>query len=167
MGQNGKMWISRLVFPALAVVASAWPCAAQPVLTVRGLGTSAAKLSLADLAKLPQQTVKLTDQATPVTYEGVLLMDVLAKVDLPLGEAFHKTGAAYYLQVDAADGYKAVIAWAELDPSFTDRKIYLMTKRDGKPLDNSEGPFRLLVPWEKRGGRGVHQVTALTIKKAD
>jgi hypothetical protein len=161
------MRISNAIFPALAVVASAGLCAAQPVLTVRGLGATVVTLSLADLAKLPQQTVKLTDQATPVTYEGVLLMDVLSKVDLPLGEAFHKTGASYYLQVDAADGYKAVIAWAELDPSFTDRKIYLVTRRDGKPLPDGEGPFRLLAPSDKRGGRGVHQVTALTVKKAD
>lgn len=161
------MRISVLAFHALAAALAVGISSAQPAVAVRGLSASAANLTLADLAKMPRQTVTLTDQDKPVTYEGVLLMDVLAKVSLPLGEAFHKTGASYYLQVDAADGYKAVIAWAELDPSFTDRKIYLMTRRDGKPLDATEGPFRLLVPEEKRGARGVHQVTALTIKRAE
>ena len=162
--QNGDMRISRLVFGALAPAAL---CLAQPVVTVHGLGASTVKLSLADLAKLPQQTVSVTEQDKPITYEGVSLMDVLSKVDLPLGEAFHKTGASYYLLVDAADGYKAVFAWAELDPSFTDRKVYLATRRDGKPLADSEGPFRLLVPTDKRGGRAVHQVTGLTVKQVN
>jgi hypothetical protein len=149
------------------VVATAGVCAAQPSVTVRGLNTSMVKLTAADLDKLPQQKVQFTDQDKPVTYEGVLLADVLAKVDLPLGEAFHKTGASYFLQVDAADGYKAIFAWAELDPVFMDKKIYLVTKRDGKPLADTEGPFRLIVPGEKRGGRAVHRVTALTVKQAN
>jgi hypothetical protein len=161
------MRIPRFVLPALAALASVSICPAQAVVTVHGLGASTVKLSLADLAKLPQQTVQFTDQDKPVTFEGVFLFDVLSKVDLPLGEAFHKTGASYYLVVDAADGYKAVLAWAELDPSFTDRKVYLVTKRDGKPLADTEGPFRLVVPGEKRGARGVHQVTGLTLKRAD
>lgn len=161
------MRISRLVLPALAALAGAALCPAQPVVTVHGLGGSEVKLSLADLAKLPQQTVRFTDQGKPVTFEGVLLLDVLSKVDLPLDEAFHKTGASYYLVVDAADGYKAVFAWAELDPSFTDPKVYLVTKRDGKPLADTEGPFRLVVPGDKRGGRAVHQVTGLTLKQAN
>ncbi len=36
------------------------------------------------------------------------------------------------LLVEAADGYRAVFAWPEVDPAFTDRKIYLATKQDGK-----------------------------------
>lgn len=161
------MRIPRFVLPALAALASAVLCAAQPVVTVHGLGASTVKLSVADLAKLPQQTVQFTDQEKPVTYEGVLLLDVLSKVDLPLGESYHKTGASYYVVVDASDGYKAVFAWAELDPSFTDRKVYLMTKRDGQPLADTEGPFRLIVPGDKRGGRAVHMVTGLTLKQAN
>jgi hypothetical protein len=161
------MRISRLVLPALAALACAALCPAQPVVTAHGLGGTTVRLSLADLAKLPQQTVQFTDQDKPVAYEGVLLLDVLSKVDLPLGEAFHKTGASYYVVVDAADGYKAVFAWAEIDPSFTDRKVYLVTRRDGKPLADSEGPFRLVVPGDKRGGRAVHQVTGLTLKQVN
>jgi hypothetical protein len=161
------MRIPRFVLPALAALTSVSICPAQAVVTVHGLGASAVKLSLSDLAKLPQQTVHVTEPDKAVKFEGVLLLDVLSKVDLPLGEAFHKTGASYYLVVDAADGYKAVFAWAELDPSFTDPKVYLVTKRDGKPLADTEGPFRLVVPGDKRGGRAVHQVTGLTLKRAN
>ena len=59
---------------------------------------------------MAQQTVKATDHGTPATFEGVLLTDVLAKVDLPTGEKFHSTAASYYLMVEAKDGYGAVFA---------------------------------------------------------
>ena len=63
-------------------------------ITVTGIGDTSATLSASDLSKLPQQTVKATDHGTPATLEGVLLTDVLAKVDLPLGEKFLSTGAS-------------------------------------------------------------------------
>ena len=67
------------------------------------------------------------------------------------------------LVVDAADGYKAVFALAEVDAAFAVREIILADKRDGKPLDSKEGPFRIIAPGDKRGARWVRQVTALRI----
>jgi hypothetical protein len=137
---------------------------AQPLLVVQGIRGTSATLSVTDLSKLPQQTIQTTDHGTPVTFEGVRLADVLAKVDLPLGESFHKTAASYYLSVDARDGYRAVFAWAELDPSFTDKAVYVVTRRDGKPLAEKDGPFQLVAPGEKRGARWVRQVKLLRVE---
>jgi hypothetical protein len=131
------------------------------------VGGKTVTLSPADLAAMPQQTIKATDHGTAVTFEGVRLSDVLAKVDIPAGEKFHSTAASYYLVVAARDGYKAVFGWAELDPSFMDKPVYLAVKRDGKPLPEKDGPFQLIAPGEKRGARWVRQVTALTIKQAN
>jgi hypothetical protein len=39
-------------------------------------------------------------------------------------------------------------------------------KRDGKPLSDKEGPFRIVAPDEKRPARWVRQVTALKIREA-
>jgi hypothetical protein len=75
------------------------------MLTVHGINGTTATLSAADLARLPQQTVKTTDHGKPVTFQGVLLTDVLSRVSLPTGEKFHHTAAAYYLTVEAKDGY--------------------------------------------------------------
>ena len=151
------------VFDLLVSVAL---CQVPATVVVRGIGGTSATLSVSDLSKLPQQTVKVTDHGTPATFEGVLLMDVLAKVDLPLGEKFHSTGASYYMVVEAKDGYRATFAWAELDSGFMDKSVYVVTKRDGKPLSGKDGPFQLVAPGEKRAGRWVRQVTALTIKQA-
>jgi len=134
-------------------------------ITVIGINGTAATLSASDLSKLPQQTVKVTDRGTLATFEGVLLTDVLAKVDLPLGEKFHNTGASYYLVVEGQDGYRAVFTWAELDSTFMDKSVYVVTSRDGKPLSGNDGPFELVVPGEKRSARWVRQVTTLKIKQ--
>jgi hypothetical protein len=134
-------------------------------ITVTGIGGKSVTLSVSELSNLPHQTVKATDHGTPATFEGVLLTDVLAKVDLPLGEKFHSTGASYYLTVEGKDGYRAVFAWAELDTTFMDKPVYVVTKRNGKPLSEKDGPFQLVVPGEKRSARWVRQLTALKIKQ--
>ncbi len=142
-------------------------CQAQPALTVQGLDGKSITLAIADLQKLPPQTIKGAVHGTPATFEGVRLADVLSKVALPLGEKYHQTCTSYYLLVDAQDGYRAVFAWAELDPAFMEKEIYVVTSRDGKPLSEKEGPFELVVPGEKRPGRWVRQVTALKIQRAE
>jgi len=67
------------------------------------------------------------------------------------------------LVVEAADGYKAVFALAEVDPAIAVRELILADKRDSKLLDPKEGPFRIIAPGDKRAARWVRQVTALRI----
>ncbi len=138
----------------------------QPAFTVDGGNGNNLTLTAADLSKLPQHTVAATDHGTPVKFEGVLLSDVLARVQAPVGEKLRGKALAEYLLVEAADGYRVVFALAELDPAFSDKRVYLVTQRDGKPLSEKEGPFRIVAPDEKRPARWVRQVTALKIKEA-
>jgi hypothetical protein len=72
-------------------------CQVEPTLTEQGISGTSVTLSAPELAKLPQQTVKTIDHGTPVTFQGVFLKDVLAKVRTPTGEAFNGTVASYYL----------------------------------------------------------------------
>jgi hypothetical protein len=157
----------RILSATLACLVSAALCQTQPALTVQGVDGKSVTLHAADLQALPHQTVKSADRGTSVTFDGVRLADIMSKVALPTGEKFHKTATSYYLLVDARDGYRAVFAWAELDPTFMDKEIYLVTGRDGKPLSDRDGPFQLVVPGEKRGGRSVRQVTSLKIQQAN
>ena len=138
-----------------------------PSVTVDGGNGKTIVLTAADLAALPQYTVEATDHGSPAKFKGALLADVLAKVDVPTGEKLRGKLLTEYLLVEAADGYRVVVTLPEFDAGFTDRKIYLVTERDGKPLGDKEGPFRLVVPGDKRPARWVRQVTALKIKQAD
>jgi hypothetical protein len=44
--------------------------------------------------------------------------------------------------------------------------VVLAFLKDGKPLDAKEGPYRIVVPDEKRLARWVRQVTTLKIVAA-
>lgn len=55
------------------------------------------------------------------------------------------------------------MALPELDPAFTDKQVVLAFLKNGKPLDDKEGPYRIVIPDEKRMARWVRQVTALKI----
>jgi hypothetical protein len=116
-------------------------------------------LSRTDLAALPQVKVSVTDHATKgqVTYEGVSLSSVLEREGVSLGESLKGKRLASCLLVEAADDYRVVIA------ACTDQQILLAFLRGGKPLDDKEGPYRIVIPTEKRMARWVRQIEKLKI----
>jgi len=97
------------------------------------------------------------------TFEGVALKTVLEKGGVEFGQSMRGKRLASCLLVEAADGYSAVIALPEIDPGFTDKQIVLAFLQDGKPLDAKTGPYRIVIPDEKRMARWVRQVTTLKI----
>lgn len=60
------------------------PTGSSSRLTIHGIGGTSATLSVSDLSKLPQKTVKAKDHGNPATFEGVVLTEVLRKIDSPL-----------------------------------------------------------------------------------
>ena len=121
-------------------------------------------LSRADLEALPHVKVTASDHSSaPVRFEGVTLKSVLEKAGVTFGESMKGKRLSNCLLVEAVDGYRVVIALPELDPAFTDKTIVLALLRDGKPLDGKEGPYRIVIPDEKRMARWVKQVTTLKI----
>ena len=121
-------------------------------------------LSRADVDALPHVKVTASEHSSPpATFEGVSLKSVLEKAGVTFGESMKGKHLARCLLVEAADGYRTVIALPELDPAFTDKQVVLAFLRDGKPLSNKEGPFRIVIPDEKRMARWVRQVTSLKI----
>jgi hypothetical protein len=119
------------------------------------------------LAKLPRQTVKASDPAgTPAAYEGVSLAEVLKAAGVTLGKDLKGPLLANCVVVQAADGYRVVFSLPEIDPDMTDRVVLLADRKDGKPLDAKEGPYRLVVPHDKRHLRWVRQVTRVSVEVA-
>jgi hypothetical protein len=121
-------------------------------------------LSRTDLEGLPHIKVTASEHSSaPVNFEGVTLKSVLEKAGVAFGESMKGQRLTNCLLVGAADGYRAVIALPELDPAFTDKQTLLVFLRDGKPLGEKEGPYRIVIPDEKRMARWVRQVTTLKI----
>jgi len=117
----------------------------------------------ADIEALPHSKVTTGAADATTTFEGVTLKAVLDKAGISLGESMKGKRLASCLLVEAADGYRVVIALPETDPAFTDKQIVLAFLKNGKPLDDKEGPFRIVIPDEKRMARWVRRVTTLKI----
>jgi hypothetical protein len=113
-----------------------------------------------ELAKLPQRTIKIKDHGKSSRFQGVLLADILAMVHTPNGNEV----GSHYLAAEGANGDQAMFSWVELDPSFSPKAVYVVTKRNGEALSKDEGPFELVVPGEKNNSRWVRQLRLLRVE---
>jgi hypothetical protein len=124
-------------------------------------------LSAEALAKLPRLTVLVKDRhGNSATYEGPALAEVVRSAGITLGKELRGPLLANYLLVEAADGYQVVFAVPEIDPEMTSKVVLLADRKDGKPLSAVEGPYRLVVPDEKRPARWVRQVVRISVGRA-
>jgi DMSO/TMAO reductase YedYZ molybdopterin-dependent catalytic subunit len=120
-------------------------------------------LSAADLAKMPQAVVTVHEDGGDVQYGGVLLSEILTRAGAPAGSGLRGKALASYVLAEASDGYRVLFSLAECDPAFTDNPILVATQRDGKPLFEYQGPFRLIVEHDKPAARGIRMLTKLTV----
>jgi hypothetical protein len=132
-------------------------------LTIQTEGGKKIVLARSDIESLPHVKVTTHGSENDATFEGVALKTVLEKAGVEFGHAMRGKRLASCLLVEAADGYSAVIALPEIDPDFTDKQIVLVFLQNGKPLDAKAGPYRIVIPDEKRMARWVRQVTTLKI----
>jgi DMSO/TMAO reductase YedYZ molybdopterin-dependent catalytic subunit len=117
-------------------------------------------------AKLVRTKVEVKGKGDKgLTYEGVSLAEVLRFAGLSFAE--HPRGRAEsYVLVEGSDGYRAVVALAEVDPKLTDRIVLLADRLDGKPLAEGTGPQRLIVPSDRLPSRWVKQVVRISVRRA-
>ncbi len=142
---------------------------AAPAVTVKVTGEVLTPLTLssADLAAMPRTTASAKDkQGVPHSFSGVAVSDILNQAGVTTGRQLRGENLAKYLLVTCGDGYQVVFSLAELDSSFTDRVVILADQMEGKPLPAGTGPFRLIVPGEKKPARNCFQVVSLVIRFA-
>ncbi|MER5931809.1 molybdopterin-dependent oxidoreductase [Streptomyces sp. NPDC002054] len=127
-------------------------------------------VTLASLRGLPQKSVEVEYTSAKGqqkhTYQGVLLHDVLKDAQ-PRFDAAKKNGQLRGVVAATGGGdYRALFAWAELDPGFAKSQILLAVSEDGKPFDDAAGP-RLVVPQDVKGGRYVSELNQLWVGTVD
>jgi hypothetical protein len=132
-------------------------------LTVRAENGKQTVLARTDIEALPHVKVTTSASGTSTTFEGASLKAVLERGGVEFGQTMKGKRLASCLLVEAADGYRVVIALPEIDEAFTDKQFVLAFLKDRKPLDDNEGPYRIVIPDEKRMARWVRQVTVLKI----
>ena len=137
--------------------------AAPTALAVAGAVTTPLTLSAADLKAMPRTKIEAQDDNRTVTYEGVLVGEILKRAGATVGEALRGDAVASYVVAHAADGYRAVYALAELDNAFTPSDVIVADTIDGKPLFAYQGPWRLVAPKDLRGARSVRWLDRLEV----
>lgn len=145
----------------IAVQCSALAAFAQQTATIDigGDVQNPMTVTAADLSAMPRITVTLP----ATTYGGVLLEDVLKRAGVPTGSSLRGKALTTYVLAEAQDGYQVVFSLGELDPSVTDNQVVLADSGGGKPLADTEGPFRLVIPKDKLGARSVRMLRRLRI----
>lgn len=112
-------------------------------------------------------TVKVTNiDGAMHEYSGIRLLDIITQAKAVPGNQLRGKSLAKYLLVSAADGYQVVLALAEFDPAFNDREVILANKIDGAPLPPNLGPYRLIVPGDKKPARSAMRVTGIEVLNA-
>lgn len=149
----------RAILVAAALLLAPVAAAAQTLTVTNGEG-KVATFTAETLADLPRGTAKL---AGKTAYEGVELASVLREAAVPQGPRLHGKPLVAYVVVKGKDGYRAVFSIAELDPAFRPGAMILADRRVGAPLDDNEGPWRLVLDADVKPERGVRQVESITV----
>lgn len=118
------------------------------------------------LAMLPHEAVTATAHGKTRQCEGVALPALLRAANALPAEPLGNTQLANYVLVAARGGDRVVFSLAELEPTLGNRKVLLVDRCDGQPLDDDDGPLRLIAPEESRPARWVRQVQSITVVTA-
>jgi DMSO/TMAO reductase YedYZ molybdopterin-dependent catalytic subunit len=141
--------------------------AKEAVVKVEGEVLKPLSLSLLDLAKMKHVEVSMKNREGLLQhYSGVPIFEILQQAGVTVGKELKGENLTKYMLVRSSDGYEVVFSLAELDPSFTNRVVILADTKDGKPLPDGVGPFRLVVPDENKPARSALEVTNLIIRFA-
>ncbi len=151
----------------LSIYAGAQENNSKPSVKVRGEVAKQLTLGAEDLAKMKRIHVNMKDkQGKDHDYAGVMLQEILKLAGVTMGNELRGENLTKYLMAKCADGYQVVFSLAELDSNFTNRKVILADESDGKALPAGLGPFRLIVPDDKKAARSSLQLTELVIRFA-
>ncbi|HMD16386.1 MAG TPA: molybdopterin-dependent oxidoreductase [Terriglobales bacterium] len=155
---------NRLFFAAVVLALTLHSAlAACQQLTIQNETGKQTVLARSDIEALPHVRVTAGASGLSTTFEGVPLKALLERAGVWFGETMKGKRLASCLLAEGADGLRVVIALPEIDPAFTDKQVVLAFLKDGKPLDAKEGPYRIVIPDEKRMARWVRRVTTLKI----
>lgn len=124
-------------------------------------------LTVAELKTLPHISVTVHNPHNNAdeTYSGVRLAELLGKVSAPVGAELHGKALANYVVATGSDGYRAVLALGEVDPSFHPGEVIVADTLNGNALDEHSGPLKLVVTEDKRPARSVRNLTMIELKE--
>lgn len=160
---NRQNWLALLLVLLTFVISSQ----AQTVLTISGEVTKPLTLQAADLTAMPHVEVTAKERdGKEHRYSGVPLFELLKQAGATLGGELRGENLMKFVAVKAIDGYEVLFALVEIDPDFATRTILLADRVDGAPLAQGVGPYRVVVPGEKKPARWIREIKSIEVRFA-
>jgi DMSO/TMAO reductase YedYZ molybdopterin-dependent catalytic subunit len=149
------------MFSILLAAAFLGQVSAGPTVKVEPLAFDPAKLADRDKVELK---VKNGDRLE--VYSGVPLASLLpGKPDAGMAGLRNLSDAV--ILVRGTDGYQAAVSAAAVAMDPKGERFLLATARDGKPLAESEGPARLVVPGDPKHVRWVKNIASIRLVRLE
>lgn len=157
--------MQRLILPVLILLGAATLSAqsAEPLAVQRPDG-AVQTLSAMQLQALPRITGTATAHETRFAFEGVNLLDVLRLAGVTPVDSLRRGQLRRVVVFVGADGYSALIALSELDPSIGGRRAVLVDREDDRALPSERGPRRIIIEGDRRPSRWVRQVVRIEVR---
>ena len=140
------------------------PAVPSKELTLKALDGKTVTITAYEFAALPHKSVTVfnSHSMANVVYSGVVLVDLLAKVDAPLADKLRGATLTTGVIAEGTDGYRALYSLAELDPSMHSGDVIVADTLDGKKL-TVDGAFKVVATQDKRPARWVRNLASLTV----
>lgn len=122
------------------------------------------QIDAALLSGLPVVSVERTTHDKKQVCEGASLASVLVKLGLPNGENLREPALSQAIVVRSKDGYEVAFSLAELDAMLGNKTAIIATTCDGAELPPGDGPYRLIVPGERRPARSSKMIASIRLK---
>jgi hypothetical protein len=121
-------------------------------------------LSVEDLLKLPQVTVKVHNahRNTDESYTGPLVADVLARAGLTSNAETQPLILHSSLVATGTDKYFVLYSVAEVEPSFSTGQVIVAVMKAGLP-DTEGGLIQLINTLDAKPARWLHGLTDLNV----
>lgn len=138
-------------------------------LRVDGDVTARRTLSVEDVESMGLKDVEWGGEGETSVYQAVPLEAVLRCVGVEPGEMEaakpkeKRPGWKFAVVATATDGFQAVFSVAEIFHGMGRTEAYVATREKGNRLDDSTGPFRLIVPTDGEASRSVRNLERLTV----
>ncbi|MBC7871525.1 MAG: molybdopterin-dependent oxidoreductase, partial [Chitinophagaceae bacterium] len=141
------------------------------VLTVDGQVLNPFTLTVDDLRNnYTSHTLDVTylsgEETVNTSFTGVPLWQIISAAQPNLNADVRNDRISTFIVVTASDGYQAVIAWGEIDPEFGGQPILVAFEQEGASIADDQGPIRLIVPGDGRGGRYVSGIVNISLRDA-
>ncbi len=151
----------------LLIAFSAGPLAAQGALRVGLPDGRSVTLTADELRRLARDTVAYAGHGTtPTRYLAASIPGLLRRVGVMV-DSVRGPRTTWVVVATASDSFRTSFSLGELAEYLGPTRAWLAIGTLEGPLPASEGPYRLIVPTDRRPSRGARMVVALDVVDAN